>query len=157
MVWKIISGTAILAFLAWIPAFAQVGQSSLSERQAVLSQIRGPVEVRIAGSRWQSAQLEMTLREKDEIRTGNGGFAEILLDRGGSSGKLELKAKSHLLLTSLTWDEASGEKSTFLDLAIGKVLVHAEKLKPNSKFEIRTPTATTGVRGTVFEVSVEER
>ena len=129
----------------------------LAEREAILSKIRGPVEVRIQGGDWQKAQARMILHEKDEIRTAVRGFVEVLLDPEGSAGRLELNEKSHLRLSMLTWNPALGEKSTFLDLAIGKVLVHAEKLNPASKFEIRIPTATTGVRGTVFEVSVEEK
>ncbi|MBN1688101.1 MAG: FecR domain-containing protein, partial [Candidatus Omnitrophica bacterium] len=70
--------------------------------------------------------------------------------------KIELKPKSRLKMTTLEMDAITGEKITLLDLAIGKVLVHASKLQGESKFEVRTPTSTTGVRGTVFEVSVEE-
>ena len=145
---------AVIAVLFLCGAVSSFGQQ---EREAILSKIRGPVEVRIQGGEWQKAELQMMLHEKDEIRTAKGSLVEILLDSEGSTGKLELKEKSHLRLSMLTWNQASGEKSTFLDLAIGKVLVHAEKLNANSKFEIRTPTATTGVRGTVFEVSVEEK
>jgi hypothetical protein len=54
-------------------------------------------------------------------------------------------------------DPVMGDKTTILDLAIGKVMVHVEKLKGNSRFEVRTPTALTGVRGTTFEVTVKEK
>ena len=99
----------------------------------------------------------MLLHEKDEIKTFDKSSVLILLDQGGETGKLELKEKSHLRLNTLKLDAQSGEKVTLLDLAIGKVLVYAEKLRGDSKFEVKTPTATTGVRGTVFEVSVEEK
>ena len=125
-------------------------------RRAILSEIKGPVEVRLEDGSWKPAENGMVLYEQGEIRSGEGGFAEILLDEGGSTGKLELQEKSHLRLSTLNWDEASGKKETYLDLAIGKVLVHAEKLQGDSKFEVRTPNATAGVRGTVFEVSVDE-
>jgi len=32
-----------------------------------------------------------------------------------------------------------------------------ESLKGSGKFEVKTPTALTGVRGTVFEVTVKEK
>ena len=54
-------------------------------------------------------------------------------------------------------DPKTGNKMTLLDLAVGKVLVHAAKLKGGSRFEVRTPTAISGVRGTVFEVEVKPR
>lgn len=148
------AGAVAVVFLSLYGALSGVGQM---ERQAILSKVRGPVEFRLQGGDWQKAEPQMILHEKDEIRTAKGGFVEILLDQEGGSGRLELNEKSHLRLSTLAGHPASEEKSTFLDLAIGRVLVHAEKLKRDSKFEIRTPTATTGVRGTVFEVSVEEK
>jgi hypothetical protein len=37
------------------------------------------------------------------------------------------------------------------------LITHVEKLKGNSKFEVKSPTVITGVRGTVFEVVVKEK
>ena len=54
-------------------------------------------------------------------------------------------------------ESKTGDKTTLLDLALGKVLVHVEKLQGKSKFEVRTPTALTGVRGTTFTVEVREK
>jgi hypothetical protein len=54
-------------------------------------------------------------------------------------------------------NKITGDKTTLLDLAIGKVLVQTQKLQGDSKFEVRTPTALTGVRGTIFEVTVKEK
>ena len=147
---KWVLGTILLV------AVLGVGRLILAQpaRQAVISEIRGGVEIRIREADWKPAEVGVVLHEQDEIRTAKGGFAEILLDENASAGKLELKGDSHLKLSSLAWDPISGEKTTLLDLAIGKVLVHAEKLQGNSQFKVRTATSTTGVRGTVFEVSV---
>jgi len=147
---RIASAFAMVLLIAVGNAWAQ------GVRHAEISEARGEVEIRKEGGVWEPAQGGILLYEQDEIRTAPGGFAEILLDQGASTGKLELKEKSHLKLTTLDWDSQLGEKVTLLDLAIGRVLVHAEKLRGNSRFEVRTPTATTGVRGTIFEVSVEE-
>ena len=53
-------------------------------------------------------------------------------------------------------DEASQVKMTELQIAIGGVLVKAEKLKRESDFEVVSPSSIVGIRGTMFEVSVEE-
>ena len=127
-----------------------------SSRQATLSKIKGKVTVRIKGGEWKDAVKGMVLTEKDEIKTAPGGFAELTLDEHGKTGKVELKEKSRLRLNTLSLDPKTGDKITLLELAIGKVLIRAQKLKGNSKFEVKTPTSTSGVRGTVFEVSVEE-
>lgn len=53
-------------------------------------------------------------------------------------------------------DPLTKDKTTLIDLALGKLLVKVEALKGSSKFEVRTPTAQTGVRGTEFEIAVED-
>jgi hypothetical protein len=126
-------------------------------RQATVTSIRGEVSVKLAGGDWQPAVNGMVLHELDELKTAKKAYAKLLLDERGSTGQVEVKEHSHLRLNTLQWGAAEGEKVTLLDLAIGKVLIHAEKLKGKSKFEVRTPTSTTGVRGTIFEVAVEEK
>ena len=124
-------------------------------RHGKIADMRGEVMVRQDGGEWKPAQIGALLSEKDEVKTSSNAFAEIVLDEG-EVGSLELKENSLFRVNTLTTDK-TGDKVTLLDLAIGKVLVHAEKLRGDSKFEVRTPTSTTGVRGTEFEVSVEEQ
>ncbi len=131
------------------------GTAAASEaRQAVLSDVHGEVLIRQGSGDWQMAQPGIVLNPNDEIKTSKGGSAEILLDRG-EVGSVKIRQKSQFKIDALDMDRATGEKSTFLNLAVGKVLVQTGKLQGNSKFEVRTPTATTGVRGTLFEVTVE--
>ncbi len=124
-------------------------------REALIADMKGQVTVKLNGGEWKEALPGTVLHQNDEIKTGPDGYAEILLD-GGDVARLELQANSYFRIHTMGMDKESGDKNTLLDLAIGKVLVHAEKLKSDSKFEVRTPTSTTGVRGTVFEVNVEE-
>ena len=142
-------GVAVAFGLSGSLAFAQ------GARHGQLSHVQGEVSVLFQEGDWQKGEVGMVLSEGDEIRTEEGATAQILLDQG-ETGRLELREKSLFRIHTMTQDLRTGEKTTLLDLAIGKVLVHAGKLKGDSKFEIRTPTSTTGVRGTVFEVSVEE-
>ena len=123
-------------------------------RQATLSNVRGDVFIRQGDQDWQPAKTGTILHKSDAIKTSDGGYAEVLLDNG-KVGSVQIHQKSQFKLGTLDLDEATGEKHTLLDLAIGRVMVHAEKLQGNSTFEVRTPTSTTGVRGTMFEVSVE--
>ena len=63
---------------------------------------------------------------------------------------------SQLMLRELKKDKRTGTENTLLDLAVGKILVKAQKLRdPDSKFEVKTPTSVVGVRGTNFSVQVE--
>lgn len=125
-------------------------------RKAIISKIRGAVEVKIKEEPWKPAKMGMVLHELDEIRTAKSGFAQTLLDDGASTGKLEIKENSHIRFHTMTLDPVSGDKNTLVDVALGKVKVHAQKLRNQSKFEVNTPTAVLGIRGTLFEVNVSE-
>ena len=137
-----------LVFTFSAGALAQEG------RMAVISEMHGAVEVRLGGGEWQPAIKGMILHEKDEILTTEGGFVELLLDKKDKTGKLTLEENTRLRLAMMTEDPVSEDKATLLELAIGEMLVRVKKLQGNSKFEVKTPTSTTGVRGTVFKVTV---
>ena len=144
----------VIGLVAFALLFLGRAALAADARQATISKVRGEVMVRLDNGEWQAAQVGTILHKHDEIKTSDGGFAELLLDKG-EVGSVEVQSKSLFKLGTFDENPATGEKYTLLDLAIGKVLVHAEKLQGNSRFEVRTPTSTTGVRGTMFEVSVE--
>ena len=124
-------------------------------REATLANVIGEVMVRADGtSAWKPAEPGAKININDEIKTSAGGSIDVLLDNGDTAN-VNVKEKSQFKIKAMDLNPATGEKSTYLDLALGKVLIHAQKLEGNSKFEVITPTSTTGVRGTVFEVSVD--
>lgn len=103
---------------------------------------------------WMPAEDGMVILPGDEVRTEKGSSVAVILD-GGKVGQLELKEGSLFKIIKAETDPVTGDKKTLLDLAVGKILVRAEALAGNSKFEVQTPSATTGVRGTLFEIEVE--
>lgn len=123
-------------------------------RQATIANLGGEVLVRQGQGNWQRAQAGMPLNTGDELKTEEGASVEVLLDKG-QVGTVKIEQKSLFRINTLDADPRTGDKFTLLELAIGKVMVHAEKLQRDSKFEVKTPTSTTGVRGTLFEVKVE--
>jgi len=114
------------------------------------------VFVRSPDGDWRSAKDGMVIIPGDEVKTAEKDSVEIILD-GGKVGRVEVKEESLFRIQKADTDPVTGDKTTLLDLALGKILVKAESLKGNSKFEVRTPTALTGVRGTIFEVTVKEK
>ena len=126
-------------------------------RKAILSEVRGAVEVKISPGTWEPARTGMVLHELDEIRTGPASFTEVLLDDSGKTGRFEVEEKTRVRLNTMTWNSGTDEKQTLLDVAIGTIKIYVEKLKGKSKFEVNTPTAVLGVRGTVFKVTVDEK
>ena len=149
---KILAILFLGLLLQSIPSYAE------EARKAILLKISGLVQVRTLGSTdWRVAESGMVLNEKDEIRTGKDSTAELLLDDEGKTGRLELASQSRLLLNTMKLDGQTGNKTTLLDLALGDVLVHAQKLHGDSRFQVRTANSTTGVRGTVFKVSARSK
>jgi hypothetical protein len=114
------------------------------------------VFVKCPGGQWQAARDGMVIMAGDEIRTASNNTVEVLLD-GSKVGRVEVMEGSLFRIGRAETDVVTGDKTTLLDLAIGKVLVHVEKLQGKSKFEVKTPTALTGVRGTTFTVEVKEK
>lgn len=85
-----------------------------------------------------------------ELFTGPDGFAVFRLQDGST---FELYPNS-----TATFRANSGNFTDLLDLWIGRVRVHIQKLtggQPNPN-KVSTPTALISVRGTIFDVQVED-
>jgi hypothetical protein len=109
--------------------------------KAKILNVVGKVQVIRNGVK-ELAQLDMILSQNDTIESGNG-TADLKVV---NLGVLKVKPQSTVQLANLT-------EKTKLNLKKGKVLLALNKLKKDSSFEIETPTAVAGVRGTSFLVS----
>ncbi|MFH1198608.1 MAG: FecR domain-containing protein [Candidatus Omnitrophota bacterium] len=125
------------------------------KRDADIVEVAGKVEVKNTKGTWIPAQIGMKLNEGDVVRTMEDSFAVIKLN-GSEAATVEVKKNSQMRLAQLTQNTDKKTQSTMLDLALGDVLIKAQKLhSEKSKFEVKTPTSIVGVRGTTFSVSVE--
>lgn len=134
-----------------LAAFAQE-----TKRIASIAELKGSVEVKTAKAAWMPAKLGMVLNQGDIIRTKADSLAVLNLDGKAETATVELKANSQLKLAELVVNKEKDTQKTLLDLALGKILIKAQKLHTEkSSFEVKTPTSIVGVRGTTFSVSVE--
>lgn len=125
-------------------------------RIATIAEVKGKVEVRLSGKAWAPATKNMVLTQGDMIRTKADGWALLNLDGNAQTALVEVKNNSQLGLAELIEDKAMDSQKTLLDLALGEVLIKAQKLhSEKSSFEVKTPTSVVGVRGTTFSVTVE--
>jgi len=105
--------------------------------RAVVDSLVGTVEMKAKGSEsWTPAVKNTVIKFGDTVRTGAESKAELLYDDGtifrmASSTTVEMGVRSISMLQGNTW---------------------VKVVKRASKFEVITPTATAGVRGTVFDV-----
>ncbi|MBY0506309.1 MAG: FecR family protein [Bryobacteraceae bacterium] len=90
-----------------------------------------------------------SLSPRQEVSSGPDGHAIFSLPDGST---WELFANSRA-----TFRASTGGVTDLLDLWIGRVKVHIQKLggRPNPN-RVTTPTAVISVRGTIFDVTVEE-
>ncbi|MBM3500679.1 MAG: FecR domain-containing protein, partial [Armatimonadetes bacterium] len=126
---------------------------SVVQRIARVSNVRGAVELQPVG---QDAFVPVTAdrnaRAGSILRTGKGGHATLRWPDGTA---LRVSPNTTLTIDKCTFDKRSDVSLSHFTLSAGRVWVNVIKmLSAESKFEISTPTATAGVRGTSFAIEV---
>ena len=120
-----------------------------------VSSVTGPVEWRAASSR-TFVQLSnqplsnQAVQAGDEIRTGPG--AQLILTAPDTS--YVVVSENSKLVVEDFW---SGNFKSLMNLMLGQVRFYIQRLggRP-SPYSVRTPTALIAVRGTIFDVIVDD-
>jgi ferric-dicitrate binding protein FerR (iron transport regulator) len=120
-------------------------QSAVAARVLTLN---GQVSVMRDNAPW-ALNIGDAVQPRQMVITGPDGFAEFQVSDGS---KFQIFPNSHVIFR-----ENPPNWGQLLDVLIGRIKVHIQKLgnqpNPNS---VRTPTAVISVRGTVFDVVVED-
>ena len=99
----------------------------------------------------QEIYENINLQSKDAVITGQDGQVELLID----SDKHVLARENTKFKVVSSGNENKGKLK--IELLYGTSLVEIEnKLPKDATFEVETPNATIGVRGTIFETSYDE-
>jgi len=114
----------------------------------------GTVQVQKKGSTtWTNAAAGTKLQVGDSLKTGSNGSAVLLFFDGSS---MEVKASSQILVNELSIASA-GSTSVGLKELVGSTVNRVGKLVDSaSKYEVDTPAAAAVVRGTVFDMLVQQ-
>ncbi|MDD5545811.1 MAG: FecR family protein [Candidatus Omnitrophica bacterium] len=130
---------------------AAEGYSEPGEMKAVIVKLSGSVKVKNGGSAvWHDAKVNETLRGGDTIETNKNGKVEFRVENGDV---ITLQQDSNFTITRLK-ETGSGEHESLFESKKGKLRAKVEKLKGNSKFEVKTPTAVASVRGTILFLNI---
>jgi len=121
--------------------------------KGVFTNISGDVRVTSKGSESShEASVNEILGEGDKVETGNDGIAEISFENGNG---MNLKENTNIKIIKLIQDPKTGQYENKFEASMGNVRARIEKLKEtNSTFEVKTPTAVCGARGTLMYVQV---
>lgn len=152
------------ATLAWLLIFiftvslvasplGSAAAANTTPRSAVLTSLEGSVMVQPDGKAFSlPARTGQKLETGDRIITGRDGRAEITFDDGSVS---RISPDSRLDFLALYRDGTDGSETTFLGIQWGSLWNNTKDVVTrNSRFEVNTPTAIAGVRGTSFMVRV---
>lgn len=148
---RILTFTILFLFIINIatPSFAEILQQN-----AKIIGVSGKVEfLRDGQTNWQEAKVGIILNVNDTIKTAKSSTAQLQLIEKGD--KVIVDEETSVKIIKLEKDTITNDNQTLLDVAVGSVLLSADKLKSKqSKFEVDTPNVIVGVRGTRFEVKV---
>ena len=153
------------AFLVFVLMAAGLGYlmsrsteaASETPSQAKVVSIKGEAQFKKAGTdAWSALQNDTILSEGDSVKTGKNSEVELELTGAAKTGEVTVHYDSEFTFKTFRHDANTKIENTLLDVSIGAVLVKAEKLVGDSRFEAKTPTSIVGIRGTAFEIQVSK-
>jgi hypothetical protein len=142
---------ALLALLAVAGGLLQ--SLAILQRLAAVSDVQGDVKVmtRPGGAYYPLTEGRL-VKAGDVVRTGEGTATLNWVD----GTRIKLGPGTTLKVLKCELHAATDATISLFKLDVGKVWLRVHKmLSPRSKFEVLTPTASAGVRGTLFSVEVE--
>src|ERR1700757_1164822 len=138
--------TTVIAILICLLLAVPVGVSAQVSQSAGKITAVVPIVNVVRGAQQVAASTSQQVFWGDVINTGHLARARVALDDGSV---LSVGSDSNLTIAK----HDTGEQQTDLDLAYGQVRARAVKLvKPNARFQIRTPVGVAGVVGTEMVV-----
>lgn len=119
------------------------------ESEALLLFLEGDVKVKtVKTNEWITAEADMPLLNGYMLKTGKGSWAEIGLGSG---------LKNTVVIRENTLAEFTTIVPTQISLLKGEIRSLVEGLEEGSAFEIKTPMAVCGARGTGWDTTADER
>jgi hypothetical protein len=91
------------------------------------------------------------------VRTDDKAVVDLFLRQNGPV--VRVTPATTLAMTTLTFERAEEDTiiNTELGLSNGRILGSVKKLAAASKYDVKTPKATCGIRGTQFDISANGR
>ena len=150
---KKLSRIAILMLMAAVIIGVPRVTAASEMNKAKVLEITGEAKFAKAGMNdWKILEEGMILSEGDSLKTGDNSEVKLELSGTAKTAEILVRRDSEFSFATFRHDEMSKTDQTLLNVDTGGVLVKAEKLIGESKFQVKTPTSIVGIRGTTFEV-----
>ncbi|MEW6201188.1 MAG: FecR family protein [bacterium] len=147
---KIITALFIFAGMLFIARTA-----ICAEIKATLKDVKGTVEVKMPGeTKWTAAKENMKIGSGTTVKCMANSSAFV---KWADGNVVKVYAMTTFELKSITAQPKKNAEKSNVEVTGGKILAKAKKMmNAESSFEVKTPTAIAGVRGTDFAVEVGE-
>jgi len=124
-----------------------------AQEVGTVASIEGQAEIGRGGT-WQPAAIGAAIHTGDELRTGSPGRLRIVFQ---DDSVVTVSDDSHLVIDQQVFDPNRGVARSLIELLRGKVrsLVGEYYHTVGNQYEVKTPTAVCGVRGTEFVTSYD--
>jgi len=142
----IVAVVAVGAFLF----FPRGGDLSIANA-ATLTVLHGAVDAQKGSAAFAPALDGDLVSSGDVVRADDTGNAVVTFFDGST---LTVQSGAQVKVVSLSRTGSGGIQVT-IEQMLGKTWSSVQKLGPDSRFEIKTPSSTAAVRGTAFETDVE--
>jgi hypothetical protein len=125
-------------------------QGATATEEAIVTACRGEAKVLYSGQTdWAPVEPGVKLHPQDSVKTLKGSFLDIKLGRN----IIRLKENSLIEIASIK-EQKDDIKITELDLLKGKILTSLTDIPADARFEITSPVAVSGIRGTSFSLAI---
>ncbi len=118
---------------------------------------KGDVLYKSQNTSWSDAKIDQVLAIKDSIKTAEDSYVDVEFDM---LNLFRLKAMSEIIVGNLPEESqknGSAKKLYNFNLLSGNIVAKLKKLPEKTRFEIQTPVAIAGARGTAFSVSASDK
>lgn len=129
-------------------------QTVYAQKVATLEKVKGDVRIFKPGkTKGLKGRNGMALFSKYTIKTTTAeSFTDVVFKEGGT---VRMMPNSEMTLASV--EISQGKLKAKIDLITGKIFNVVDKLAENAYYEVKTRTATSGVKGTIFSAETTER
>ena len=154
--WALLGGFIFYFYPLSLAAQENAGEKILLSHARIL-QWSGDVSFLKTGSdAWKNVDSQVTLSEGDKIKTSAGSSATLELSAQRKTGTVQVRENTEFTIAAFRHETDTKKEITLLDVEVGGILIQAEKLSGDSKFEVKTPASMVGIRGTTFNVQVSK-
>ncbi|HEY1078730.1 MAG TPA: FecR family protein [Bdellovibrio sp.] len=139
----------LVASIGLSAVFSQTNAFAAGEMYGVFMVSKGSVKIESAKKGASDAKVGAKIYEGDTVVTGADSRAKIVMS---DRNVINVNPDTKLQIAKYENDAASGKKNVEMNLLQGKVRNNVEQTYDGdkNKFQIKTPTAVAGVRGTQF-------